>query len=858
MSDADTVETTRRPLPPRLDSPALARRFVRDRLTGRADPDTVDAAVLAVSELVTNAVLHARTEIRVSVRTVDGAVHARVTDRAPHRGLVPRRRHPYTDTGRGLYMIERLTSRYGVDTGERGKTVWFDLGRPRAPAPAPSGWGPPDPHGGARRTVTLVDVPWELCMAGRQHRHAVLRELLLAAAAGDPHDVETGALHTAHDANNMLSAWLAAADRGPAADIRTIALSVPADAAPALATLRHVLDRAEDATRTEALLSRPSLPQSTDLQHWLLDELIGQLDEDRPPTAWTVAARQPTPMPWDADQIRESPLPTVATDDRNRITAVNEAAADLLGWDAADLVGRRLTVLIPEHLRDRHVAAFTSLLLTGRPRILGRAVPLPALHRDGTTVPVRLLIQSQEKDDGRTVFVAQLFPRTTAPLPEAPEPGETRWPEGPREPARRGRRPSMDLSPLERLTLLTECERALSSAQDLTQGLRQVGRALTRRLVDWCAIDLLDEHGEVERVVVVHHDPHLPSPAVYEGRFPPLTQAARGPLARALRGAGPILLTGASVQGDGPLDIRYAELFDQLGADNAVLTPLRARRDVLGAFTLGRVTPAPPTQDELAFVQDLAHGIALGVENARLYDHARRIADSLQRTLLPPLPSPEHLQLAARYASSTLTAQAGGDWYDGFVLPNGDLALAIGDVAGHDINATATMSRLSSMLRGAAVVCREPPEEVLHHLDVANRLLAEEATATCVYGVVKGAGADCEFVHSSAGHLPPLLTTPDGATRYLEGGSGLMLGTGVDLPRPAARTPLPPHSTVLLYTDGLIERRDEPIDASLERLREHAGALARAPLGVFCDELLIRLGADGTDDIALIALRPTP
>ncbi|RSN48704.1 ATP-binding protein, partial [Actinomadura sp. WAC 06369] len=525
MSDADTMEATRRLLPPRPDSPALARRFVRDRLTGVAAPDTVDSAVLAVDELVTNAVLHARTEIEVSLRT-GAAVHARVTDRAPHRGLVPWRRHPYTDTGRGLYLIERLTDRYGVDTDEHGKTVWFEVGGPRAPAP--SSWGPPDPPGGARRTVTLVDVPWELCMAARQHRHAVLRELLLSAAAGDPLGVAPDALRTAHDANNMLSAWLAAADRDPDADIRTLDLSVPADAAPALAALRDVLDRADDATRTEALLSRPPLPQSADLRHWLLDELIGRLDEDRPPTAWTVAARDPTPMPWDADQIRQSLLPTVATDDRHRITAVNEAAADLLGWDADELLGRRLTVLIPEHLRDRHVAAFTSLLLTGRPRILGRAVPLPALHRDGRTVPVRLLIQGQEKDDGHTVFVAQLFPRTAAPLPEAPEPGETRWPEGPREPVRRGRRPSMDLSPLERLSLLTDCERALSSAQDLTQGLRQVGRALTRRLVDWCAIDLLDEQGEVERVIVVHHDPDLPSPAVYEGRFPPLTQAARG------------------------------------------------------------------------------------------------------------------------------------------------------------------------------------------------------------------------------------------------------------------------------------------------------------------------------------------
>nr|WP_262402906.1 SpoIIE family protein phosphatase [Actinomadura sp. CNU-125] len=390
----------------------------------------------------------------------------------------------------------------------------------------------------------------------------------------------------------------------------------------------------------------------------------------------------------------------------------------------------------------------------------------------------------------------------------------------------------------------------------MTQGLRQVGRMLTRRLADWCSVVLLGEHGSLERRIVVHHDPDRPPPAAFEGPLPPLTHAARGPLARALRGAGP--LTDATPQGDSPLDARHAELFEALGTDNAVIAPLRAHRDVLGTFTLGRTTPEPPTRGDLAFVQDLARGIAIGIENTRLYDQARTIAERLQQSLLPTLPTIPNLQVAARYAPSTITAQVGGDWYDGFCLPNGDFALVIGDVSGHDIDATAAMSRLSSMMRGVAVVCQEPPSTVLHHLDAANRLLTDdEVTATCVYALVKGSGP-WEFVHSSAGHLPPLLTLPDGDTRFLDDGAGLMLGTGVDLPRPTARTPLPAHSTVLLYTDGLIERRDEPIADSMERLRVQTAALADAPLGVFCDELLIRLGADGTDDIALIALRPAP
>ncbi|WP_262402899.1 ATP-binding protein [Actinomadura sp. CNU-125] len=454
-----------RSLPARPESSALARRFVRGRLEGAVAPDVADTAVLLVSELVTNAVLHARTQVEVSVRVAGGGVRARVADRAPRLDLVPQRRHPYADTGRGLYLVEQLASRHGVDMGEHGKTVWFELGRPAAP----SGWERA-PHDTAHRAVTLVDVPWALCMAAQQHRYAVLREFLLASAGGRPLGIRPDDLRTAHDVNNMIGARLlaAAAEHPSDADIRTLPLSVPADAAPGIVTLRRVLDLAEEAARGEHILSRPSLPQTTAMQDWMLDEIIGQLGGGQP-IAWTVVPRDPTAspldlMPWDSDQVQGSRLPTIAVDDANRIIAVNESVTDLLGWSADELVGERLTMLVPEHLRERHVAAFTSLLLTGRPRILGRAVPLPALHSDGRPIPIRLLIQSQELHDGRTVFVAQLFPRTAAPEPSerAESPEEEREPERPRT-ERRAPGPNIGLSPLERLALLTDCERALSA-----------------------------------------------------------------------------------------------------------------------------------------------------------------------------------------------------------------------------------------------------------------------------------------------------------------------------------------------------------------------------------------------------------
>ncbi|CAM5715544.1 SpoIIE family protein phosphatase [Streptomyces violaceorubidus] len=111
----------------------------------------------------------------------------------------------------------------------------------------------------------------------------------------------------------------------------------------------------------------------------------------------------------------------------------------------------------------------------------------------------------------------------------------------------------------------------------------------------------------------------------------------------------------------------------------------------------------------------------------------------------------------------------------------------------------------------------EPPAEVLRRLDLANHSLHREATGTCVYGLIKGPPeGPWELRHSSAGHLPPLLTTRDGRTRYLDGGAGLLLGMDPHAARGTASDALPAHSTLLLYTDGLVERRDESLETALD------------------------------------------
>ncbi|MFF1519500.1 PP2C family protein-serine/threonine phosphatase [Streptomyces sp. NPDC058305] len=413
---------------------------------------------------------------------------------------------------------------------------------------------------------------------------------------------------------------------------------------------------------------------------------------------------------------------------------------------------------------------------------------------------------------------------------------------------------------LDRLTLLNQSALALSGTLDAVEGLTRVSRVLVPALADWCAADLVDANGRVERVCVTHGETAMTLTGM-TGFLPPVPEAASGPLSRVLRGAGPQLLSvdqlRTAAQAPDPLHAASLELVARLGGESMIVAPLRARRRVLGALTLVRKSGRPAMDEEdMALVEGLAHRVALAVDNARLLAETQDIAERLQRSLLPDLPQIDGLRIATRYAPAAATAEVGGDWYDSFLLPQGDITLIIGDVTGHDLHAAVAMSQLRNMLRGIACDRQEPPEQILRRLDIAVDALYPHRTATCVYALLKrDEGGPHQLAWASAGHPPPLLITADGDTRYLNDAEGMMLGVEPHAKRTSASTPLPTGSTILLYTDGLIERRGESLDHSMTRLRQHAAALISEDLDVMCDELLTGLAAHSTDDIALLALR---
>jgi light-regulated signal transduction histidine kinase (bacteriophytochrome) len=251
-----------------------------------------------------------------------------------------------------------------------------------------------------------------------------------------------------------------------------------------------------------------------------------------------------------------------------------------------------------------------------------------------------------------------------------------------------------------------------------------------------------------------------------------------------------------------------------------------------------------------------------------LYARSRsivRAAETLQRSLLSEPPEPDDLEVGVRYVPATREAQVGGDWFDVFVQPDGSTMLVIGDVVGHDTEAAACMAQLRGLLRGIAYDSAEGPARVLARLDAAIDGLRLGAMATVLVGRLEQtdqerAAGVTRLRWASAGHLPPLVVDPDGAAQALAAPRpGLLLGVDPRAVRTDQVTVLRRGSTVLLYTDGLVERRDSGFDDGIDRLGRALAELRDLPVDEVCDEVLERLVPDGAeDDVALVAVRLRP
>jgi len=441
-------------LPPDPMSVRRARRHIDEVLQEAGGEHWADDAMLGVSELVSNVVLHAHTDCEVTVELADDEVRVSVRD---FDTSLPTPQHfsAYATTGHGLSLVGQLSAECGIDSlGEDGKVVWFLLrgaGRTGDLAAIDQEWDltgllPPDDPTRARRTAVLGEVPVRLWLAGLEHHAAVLRELYLMQSGAHPAGPSAVDVSAADTALRALSEGTnRALERAggqpgeldglplvPATGSTAAAITAPPPPARldvevalddvdgvALAALREALDLGQQLASQGQLLVRPALDELVTLRDWACDQVMAQSDGGTP-TRWDnalLAGRSVADWPtvdWDDTAVRTSPRPVVAGDDSNRIIAVSPAAAELLGGSPEDLVGLRITAIIPDRLRELHVAGFIRHLATGEGRVLGVRLNLPVLRLDEQEVLRCVLIEQQTVSDGRSVYLAWLDPLPSA------------------------------------------------------------------------------------------------------------------------------------------------------------------------------------------------------------------------------------------------------------------------------------------------------------------------------------------------------------------------------------------------------------------------------------------------------------
>ncbi len=289
----------------------------------------------------------------------------------------------------------------------------------------------------------------------------------------------------------------------------------------------------------------------------------------------------------------------------------------------------------------------------------------------------------------------------------------------------------------------------------------------------------------------------------------------------------------------------------------ALAIPLVSGRRTVGVVELEWSDPVALEENDRVFLRTLASQGAQALDRARHFESERSIAETLQRSVLPAaLPSVDGVQLAARYLPGTRELDVGGDWFDAIELPNGRVALVVGDVVGKGVSAAASMGQLRNALRAFAME-RLKPTSALAKLDRLASDAVETTFATIVYGSLDTASGLLRF--ASAGHPPPVVASPDGRVRVLEDGRGLPLGTGLQPKYRQSAVELPAGSVVVFYSDGLVERRGVSIDEGIDVL---VAAVREAPLDA---ELLLEhvlasilVDADRPDDIAILAARFVP
>ena len=408
----------------------------------------------------------------------------------------------------------------------------------------------------------------------------------------------------------------------------------------------------------------------------------------------------------------------------------------------------------------------------------------------------------------------------------------------------------------ERQKFLAEAGELLTSSLDPETSLERLASLAVGHIADWCGIEMVDERGDLHSVVVAHADPGKVDLArSLRERYPVDPRSDTG-VPNVIRTGTTELYPEVSEEmlvaaAEDDEHLRYLR---ELGLRSAMIVPLRARGRVFGAITFVASSPERRYDDgDVELAEDLARRAALAVDNAMLFHREHEAAVVLQRSLLPDSVPTSHqgIEFDVRYRPAGPGVAVGGDWYDIVLLDDGSVSLTIGDVAGRGLTAASVMGRIRPALR-AYVLDGHGPAEALERLDRLMKEAPSPEMTTLFHLHFDPAAGSGRYVR--AGHPPALLRLPDGSIEQLTGPGTPPLGILEDVEYREHEVEIPAGSLLLMYTDGLIERRDTTLSRELDRLKALVSDAPDEPRACL-DWLEESLGADEVpDDIAMVAM----
>ncbi|MEU3305161.1 SpoIIE family protein phosphatase [Streptomyces sp. NPDC006678] len=549
--------------------------------------------------------------------------------------------------------------------------------------------------------------------------------------------------------------------------------------------------------------------------------------------------------------LARAPIGVVVRDLELRCTGVNDEMESHGGISRDQRLGRRFTDACPGVESEATEAVMRQVLQSGNTKVHEYRTWLPTSR--GEERPYAVSFSCLQGADGRALGVCTI----SVDVAES----------------RRAR---------ERLAILSEAGTRLGRTLDVMQTGQELADLAVPLLADFVAVDLeqsvpfcegpplrVGPTGErlpvFRRAGLASIHPGAPESAWVRGE--PVPMGAASPVVEVLRTGRsrlePILDTAPGSWID--QDPVRAQKIHENGMHSVMIVPIRAQHALLGVAVFARTKEPVPFQEvDLLLAEEFVGRAAVSLDNARRYCREETAALALQRNLLPQhLRGGTAVEAASRYQPADIDRGVGGDWFDVIPLSGARVALVVGDVVGHGVNAAATMGRLRTAVHTLAGM-ELPPAEVLARLDDTVQRLAEAdaiapdqtpavAGATCLYAIYDPVTRRCTM--ATAGHPPPAIVDPQGQVTFPDLPTGAPLGIGLGIPFEAVELELPEGSLIALYSDGLIEARDNDIEKGMHRLGTALAQPGRS-LEDLCTSVMEPFQDQAAcDDIALLLVR---